>query len=250
MTEVLNRETGELTEQPDEEAQIVAEMTPETEAEPEPEPEDEPEPEPDTPEPLPQSTGPAPNDVEQRFQKLDTSTLTYTRRVAELLDWMVGELELCPLCSPTPHLGFVNMGAAGLVPSNVIDVVQAYLGFAREIEYRQDPEVQTCQRCQGEGKTQTGSKVKGNETRRCPACRGYGYQPPPRDDAEGAPIAAPIHAPEGEQVAPVNTENRDPWGDAKTLPDGRENPNYGKMPQFKVQIQPWGTTANLTAQDA
>lgn len=39
-----------------------------------------------------------------------------------------------------------------------------------------DPEVVVCPVCNGVGITATGSKVDGNDTRPCPACRGAGYR--------------------------------------------------------------------------
>ena len=40
----------------------------------------------------------------------------------------------------------------------------------------------------------------------------------------------------------------DEWGEPMILPDGRENPNYGRMPHRKMLVEPYGVTANLRAE--
>ena len=40
----------------------------------------------------------------------------------------------------------------------------------------------------------------------------------------------------------------DEWGEPMILPDGRENPNYGRMPHRKILVEPYGMTANLRAE--
>jgi hypothetical protein len=37
---------------------------------------------------------------------------------------------------------------------------------------------------------------------------------------------------------PLVTDGNDVWGSPKLLPDGQENPNYGKMPQYKNPTLP------------
>jgi hypothetical protein len=58
----------------------------------------------------------------------------------------------------------------------------------------------------------------------------------------------PIIAPSNGQADPVAfdlpseeplvTDGTDVWGSPKLLPDGQENPNYGKMPQYKNPTLP------------
>ena len=38
--------------------------------------------------------------------------------------------------------------------------------------------------------------------------------------------------------APLVDDGTDVWGSPKILPDGMENPNYGKMPQYKNPTLP------------
>src|SRR5205823_5221567 len=102
----------------------------------------------------------------------------------------------------------------------------------------------------GEGKTATGSRVSGNDWRICPKCHGFGYTPPPEQGTNGAGAASEFHAPVGEHASPLEEPDNDVAGEPRLLPDGRVNPNYGKWPQYKVLVQPWGVTAGLTVQDA
>ncbi len=216
---------GEGSESPDEPAQ--------------PEPETEP----------PQPEGLTQAEAEARFQKADKSFGGYQRRVKDL--WGdEGEYLLPVSISPSAPPGFIDVRDAGRVPEEMQRPIQEFFGLARARDYKPDPQVGTCPGCEGEGLTATGSHVAGNDTRKCPQCRGFGYVPPPGAATNGETPASDFHQPIGEAVAPLSDEERDMWGEAHLLPDGRENPNYGKMPQHKITVSPWGVTANLTAQDA
>ena len=158
----------------------------------------------------------------------------------------------CPLCLPQ-HKGFIDLRFAGKVPQEVVRPIQQYLGIAQEVEYEQDTDTRTCPKCQGYGKTRTGSLVPTQATHMCATCSGYGFVPPP----SGAPkpggnvASAPNGAsPVGADAAEDFTHaDMDEFQQPRILPDGRENPNYGRRPAYWVQVEPWGATAGLTAQD-
>jgi hypothetical protein len=188
-------------------------------------------------------------EAEARFTKADKSFGGYAKRVTDL--WGDDAVHLLPVSiSPSAPAGFIDVRDAGRVPDEMKAPIMEFFGLARPLDYSPDPQTETCPTCSGEGKTATGSKVPGNESRKCPTCNGYGYIPPPTAATNGPVAAADFHAPAGEAATPLSSEERDMWGESKLLPDGRENPNYGKMPQHKIQVAPWGITANLTAQDA
>lgn len=190
-----------------------------------------------------------PEVMDKLYKAAERSFADYTRnRIEPLNETGAVNLFPCPLC-PSPNKGFVDLNFAGAVPAEVIEQVNHYLGFTREIAYEQDPETQTCQRCKGEGIVATGSHVKTASRKVCPTCNGYGCQPPPTSDPLATPVALPTLAPITEAAPPPPDADRDPTGEPRILPDGRENPNFGKWPQFKVQVLPWGQTAGLTAQD-
>lgn len=191
--------------------------------------------------------GLTPEQVERRFASVKKSWGTYKASVERNLDFLEqGRLTECPMCKED-HPGYIDLHDAGKYPEEVSTVVLQFLGFATEIAYKEDPDTGTCQRCDGEGIVATGSKVKTAKKKLCPACKGFGFQPPPGEDPLVAPISVAPLQPVTETAVPVNTDNVDPWGEPRILPDGRDNPNFQKMPQFKIPVQPWGQTAGLGA---
>jgi hypothetical protein len=197
----------------------------------------------------PEAQGPTPEQIEKVWKATDKAVNAYVKKIGEI--WEESGLSLTPFgLDPAAPLGFVNMDNAGRVDEETKGAALQFLGFAREQDYAADPETSTCRTCQGKGKTKTGSLVAGNESRTCRSCDGYGYTPPPSTSENGVAGTVDLHAPAGERVEALSTGFVDNWGEPQFLPDGRQNPNYGKMPDHKVPVEPWGITRNLTAQDA
>lgn len=265
MTEILNKDTGEMTQAPDapsgdfvppeaasdpDEDAIAAEMAADPDVNKTPD-----DGEPDTgsdlalPSAPTQPPGPTVDEMERGFKKVDAAATAYAKKVGEAFPDGSLNLAPCPLCTDR-IAAFVDLDFAGRVPESVRQGTMMYLGFAREQEYEPDPSTRECRVCKGKGKTSTGSKVAMNDTRRCANCNGYGYYPPPGLEEGGAVASDPEHAPIGEHATPVALDDIDPTGEPRILPDGRPNPNYMKWPQGKVLVQPWGVTAGLTAQAA
>ena len=200
-----------------------------------------------TPAPPNEPQGLTPEQLEKRSKSAETRFATYARGIRGLYEDEEENLVECPLCPPQ-HKGFVDVRFAGHIPEEVADAVKFYLGVARQVEYPQDPGANTCPMCDGYGKVTTGSRVPGHETRTCTNCTGYGYMPPPgrvqkpSENGHGDLVAVELTEPT------LPDEDRDPWGEPRILPDGRENPNYGKQPQYKIMVEPWGVTAGLSAQ--
>lgn len=265
MTEVLNKETGELTQVSDEstattdapaagdgdsiEDAIAAEMSPELDnaATSDDDADEQPDPDPDPP--APQASGPTQIEVERALKQIDAAATTYAKKVLSVIPEGVAHLEPCPLCSDAIP-AFVDLERAGKLPEDQKNAVMIYLGYAREQEYEPDPSSEQCTVCKGKGKTATGSNVPGNDTRRCTNCQGFGYYPPPGSGVGSAPAVELDHAPVGDPSQAIAMPEADPTGEPRILPDGRENPNYMKWPQAKVMVPPWGVTSGLTAQDA
>lgn len=152
----------------------------------------------------------------------------------------------CPLCFDQ-HKGLVDLRHAGHYPQEITDAVMGFLGLARERAYKQSGKHQTCSFCDGEGKVQTGSHVPGKTTVDCPECKGYGYTPPP-----GLAVAASTShngevIDEHNPVDDLEHGEYDEFDEPRILPDGRENPNFGRRPAYKVTVEPWGVTAGLRA---
>lgn len=186
---------------------------------------------------------------EKRFKAADKAVATYARRIGDIYGADADDLAECPLC-PSIHKGFVNVQDAGLVPDAVKSTVMTFLGYAREREYAQAPNVHACESCEALGKVATGSQVAGKETITCPRCNGYGYYPPPGAPQNGADLSHGGPHVEEFTASGAGVPDTDPAGEPRILPDGRENPNYGKWPQYKIAVEPWGKTAGLMAQDA
>ena len=159
----------------------------------------------------------------------------------------------CPLCLPQ-HKGFIDLRFAGKVPQEVVRPIQTYLGLAQAVEYEQDSDTRTCPKCMGHGKTRTGSLVPTQATHMCATCSGYGFVPPPSGSPKPGGIMASV--PNGGSPSDPGLEEDfahpdvDEFQQPRILPDGRENPNYGRRPAYWIQVEPWGATAGLTAQDA
>lgn len=201
------------------------------------------------PQEQPQAHSLSPEQLEKRALEAERSFGRHAKRIGDLYEEEGARLLPCPLC-PDQHKGFVHADFAGRVPQEIADAVKFYLGIQREQDYPRSQVHQACKQCEGTGKVATGSRVSGHEAITCPDCKGYGYMPPPAPTQKlnGAPIQE-VSA-EAITEALQSAEDVDEWGEPRILPDGRENPNFGKMPNRKVLVHPWGVTAHLTALDA
>lgn len=222
---------------------------PETpEGEPESEPDEAPESEPAEEEPTP-APAVTPEEIEARAKVSARAFQTYTRKVFETFEDQSHDLIECLLC-PDMHKGYLNIHDAGRVPKDIVENVQTFLGITREREYAQLPGFQECPTCHGEGKGATGSHVPGKNVVTCPDCMGSGYRGPVVAQRNGhEEHAEALTGPTVFGTEPLPGD-RDEWDQPRILPDGRENPNYGRTPKYWVDVAPWGETRGLTAQDA
>jgi hypothetical protein len=197
----------------------------------------------------PEAQGTTPEEWERRFQRVETAFRTYTKKVTEI--YADEAPLLTPFAiSPSAPPGFVYGPDAGRVPEEIQRATFEFFGLAREQDYEPDPQTAECRTCKGKGKTSTGSHVAGRETRPCPTCKGSGAEGLNLTAAAPAGNGVPDEAFTLAELGPGDVPDSDNWGEPRVLPDGRENPNFGKQPQFKVRVEPWGITAGLTAQDA
>src|SRR5579864_7403959 len=180
------------------------------------------------------------------MKKSEQRWKNYRAAVLELWGPYAPNLLDCPLCFDS-HKGFVDINDAGQYPEDLKQAALQFLGFSREVEYKQSPRHHACEFCDGEGKVSTGSHVGSHRTVTCPECKGYGYlpPPPPTQASNGVPTdLGTLH--ELEEPAGA-TDEVDEWQEPRILPDGRENPNFGRMPHRKILVEPWGVTAGLRA---
>ena len=168
-TEYEVDENGEVIEPtPDTEEEAAAE------AEEEAAPEQEPEPEPE---------GLSEKEIEAIFKKINTAHAAYTRKVGDAMGDEAVNLLPCPVCGEAVP-GFVDKRSVGQFPDEIRRQVMRFLGFATEQDYEPSQAHRVCGSCVGKGKVTTGSAVPSHETITCPACKGYGYVPPPTSERE------------------------------------------------------------------
>ena len=197
--------------------------------------EGEPEPEP-APEPAPE--GLSMEELEKVRKSLDKSATTWRNRVSQLLGEEAQYLVVCELCDETIpgfHWPAEMVTPRDDVQARLYDVLRAPSGPG----YQPDPFTVECTTCQGLGKTLTKSLVAGKTERVCPSCGGDGFKvsqaqgAPPPQNGDAAEIR--YNLPDEE---PLVVDGQDAWGSPKLLPDGQENPNWGRMPQYKNPTLP------------
>jgi len=196
-------------------------------------------------EPEPASQGPTEKEIEAIFRTVERATKAYTRKLEEAFGPAWEQYLGCPMCAGD-FPGFIHVGKVGGFPREMVAGVNEILTGFKQVEYKQLPGFQTCPTCDGEGKGFTGSKVPDKQYADCPTCRARGYLAPQFEPANGHEPDAVQHFTAPDE-APYNAgDDVDEWGEPATLPDGRDNPNFGKMPHRKVLVDPYGVTAALT----
>lgn len=245
MTEVLNRETGELTQK----------------AEPEPDPIGEPEPDP-TPESEPEgrceavttvggteyrcalegqhegehaftqledeppSAQAQAKDQEKAIQKLSAEALRHRNRLAEIMGEDVGLLIPCELCAPN----LAGWRFEGSPTEDTIQAVRQVIGLPDLTNYAPSHWETTCDNCRGLGKVRTGSTVGRHEILDCEACKGKGYITT-RERTATPQSTSPIGQPEnGEQPVYDDGVRRDMFGTPEGDPDYEKAPPYRQRP--------------------
>jgi hypothetical protein len=201
------------------------------------------------PEPEPEQSSADDIEWEARFRKIEQSFSTYSRAVERNLADDATDFIRCPLClGATP--GFVNRHAAGRIPAEQADVVKKFLGLARPVDYPASSQHRQCDSCKGLGKVATGSQVPGKEIIMCGVCSGNGFTgPEPRVPAAATNGSDGVTGPTV-YAEPTEPPDYDEWQQPRLLPSGHDNPNFGRMPNHWIKVEPWGDTRGLTAQDA
>jgi hypothetical protein len=210
----------------------------EPEAPDEPE-EDEPDEDEQEAPPEPEQTAPpGPTDLEldKMSKQLERSATTWRNRVSDVLGEMAQALVPCELCDPNLP-GFHYPPEMEQPRDQLHAALLEVLKNPAQPEYALAQHVRECSNCGGWGKVKSGSRVAGKELVVCPMCKGNGFQgdaavnPPPAFAPQPQNGEVEVEFPE--DTAPLVTEDTDVWGSPRLLDDGQENPNYGKMPQYK-----------------
>lgn len=170
--------------------------------------------------------------TQEQDKALTSEQKRHTTAVSKILGDAATEAILCPFCDPSLQ-GFLFPGDLDHPRDEVHAAMVACLRPAAAPDFKAAPHAHRCDDCDGFGMVASGSRKPGNETIGCPSCKGAGYIVDPRYLQNGA--AELVGKPEGVLVGasePV-IEDSDPWGSPRLMVDGQENPNYGKMPQYK-----------------
>lgn len=185
----------------------------------------------------PQPPGLTEHELEKMQGKLERSATTWRNRVSEVLGEMAQALVPCELCDPNIpgfHFPAEMETPRDQLHARLLDVLREPAGP----DFLEDPYTRECTTCGGYGKTKTKGKVPGKTERVCPTCKGVGFQAldsPTGPTGNGATDETVYELP---NEAPLISDDTDVWGSPKLLPDGMENPNYGKMPQYKNPLLP------------
>jgi hypothetical protein len=178
-----------------------------------------------------------PEELEAQRTKLQRSATTWRNRVSDVLGEDAQLLVACELCEPDIpgfHFPADVMRPYDERHARLIAVLLDQTGP----EYPEASDVHQCETCAGWGSVRTGSRVAGRETKTCSTCVGYGYVPPPSLDRNGPSPTGQASDLVTVAASPGLMDDHDAWGSPRLLPDGRDNPNYGKMPQYKDAALP------------
>jgi hypothetical protein len=186
--------------------------------------------EPPTDQPEPQ--GLSDEEAERIGRQLDKERTRHSNRVSEIMGEWAQPLGICPLCEPNIP-GFIFPASSTAPRGELHGALLEVLKNPLAPEYETDPTKPACDTCKGLGKIKTGSKVPQYETLICATCNGQGFV------GQGV---SHILTPAGETPEPVAVASNgqaeppadvDAFGSPRLLETGMENPNYGRMPQYK-----------------
>lgn len=184
------------------------------------------------PEAEPEARGLTEAEIEKRYKALEREQTRHTANVSKIMGDEAVELIVCPLCEPELG-GFLRMESLDHPRDEMHEAMIGVLKKPPQVEYKPAPHAVECIDCDGLGQVLSGSRVAGKERIVCPTCSGAGYKTAGGSQGNGAGIQPTSeYVPSGLPYEPLE-EERDEFGSPAVLPDGRENPNYGKTMRHK-----------------
>jgi len=223
VTEVVDRETGEITEvEVSVEEAIVSEMTPD-ELDEEGAEESEQESEQDAS--LSTQDAESQKAMEKHFKRLDGAVSRYRPYVQEFIEATEQPLVPCGCCLDASPGYLLHPSVVPLSDSQEM-FVRSLLGIAAPKELLNDDESQMCQGCNGEGRVDTGSKVEQWKTLKCRHCDGRGAVGKRFIGMVSAPGSTEPPVPPSSDVPAEDAPRVDPWGRTS------DDPNFGVMPGY------------------
>lgn len=177
--------------------------------------------------------GPSAEEIEKMGKRLDAEATRHANRLSEIMGESAQALERCELCDPQTagfHLPVEYMQPESDLDARLIEVLKT----PSLPDYMQAQHVRRCGNCDGWGSVLSGSRVAGKDRVKCPNCQGNGFQGPAQIVADAPSTNGPVAVELPDDAQPLVSDDADIWGSPRLLPDGQENPNYGKMPQYKT----------------
>lgn len=218
MSEVLNKETGELTPQPEVEDDNSL-------ADPDGAPD---EPTPDDGDTAARAEPTTPEQFEKMLTAAEKEATRHASAVGRIFGDEAVSLQLCPLCSPAVP-GFITPAESH--DEGKAAIIQA-LGLGPEESFQHEPGAEPCTECNALGMVLTGSKVPEHAQKVCAGCGGKGWTNATEraaiqnGRAASEAVAANIGAHSIAAPAPLTVAETDFMG----RPAGHGN--YGKLPQY------------------
>jgi hypothetical protein len=175
--------------------------------------------------------------MEKFFKGLTTRTATLDRWIEAELGENYADLSACPLCSDA-IVGHIYPPEWVTPASELQGRLLEVLKTPSAPEYRDAPNVRQCGTCAGWGSVLSGSRVAGKERVMCPTCKGNGFQGEVALSNPPQPVNGEVVFELPADTEPLVSADADIWGSPRVLDDGQDNPNYGKMPQYKNPALP------------
>jgi hypothetical protein len=168
---------------------------------------------------------------QEQEKRLAAEVKRHTSRITDILGDAAADAIVCPVCSPDLQ-GFMYEQDFQHPTNEVQARMFAAIQPAPNPGYLSTPGLEECSVCGGLGSTERPTKVEAHKLAVCSNCNGYGFYPPPGVVTNGAlsqdaglALVAAAHEPVMDDV--------DAFGSPRLLATGMENPNYGRMPQYK-----------------
>jgi len=136
--------------------------------------------------------------LEKDMKRLEKSATVWRNRVSEVMGEAAQALLPCPRCDPDLP-GFIWPPELAAPGEEQTAAVLASVGLAMPQAYVHADDASVCDKCNGLGSVETGSKVRGQEVLTCRHCSGRGWIGPRAQLA-----AAPAPVPNGDEPAPIS----------------------------------------------
>jgi hypothetical protein len=174
----------------------------------------------------PEPEGLSEAEMDKAFKSIDRRSGNWRKFVDEWKDETGQPLVECPLCLPfSPGYLFNPL----MVPLSEAQTaaMAVLLDRPTEPDFKPSPEAQTCERCDGWGQLQTGSKVATLRLIKCNLCQGRGWTGPLADRTPAQVAGLEPTPPELMPLPDEYKPEEDLWGTPISHPD------YGKSPQYR-----------------